>query len=192
MNLTINPVPIVNLGLPQTQCEGTVTLDAGNTGSTYVWNTAETTQTIIVNSTNTYSVTVTNPEGCSASSSVLITINSNPIVALGADVIQCGGTVTLNAQNAGQSFVWNNLSTGQTLTANTSGTYFVTVTDGNGCSGSDTIDVVIHTTPTVVIAQPSAICAPGSILVDAGTGFASYTWSDGSLNQILSTSNSGN
>jgi hypothetical protein len=159
-----------------------------------LWNTTETTQAITTTGAGTYSVTVTNLEGCSASSSVLITINTNPVVALGADVIQCGGNVTLDAGNTGSSYQWNDLSTNQTLTATSpaNGTYFVTVTDGNGCSGSDTINIIIYPNPTVSIAQPAAICAPNTISIDAGPGFVTYTWSNGSTNQVLTTATSGN
>lgn len=66
--------PTVNLGPDQFVCEGTtVTLDVGNAGMNYLWNTTETTQTIDITTGGTYSVTVTNPNNCSASDNVVIT-----------------------------------------------------------------------------------------------------------------------
>ncbi|MFK7904576.1 MAG: T9SS type A sorting domain-containing protein [Chitinophagales bacterium] len=65
--------PIVELGGSQILEEGQViVLNAGNTGATFLWSTGETTQTINVSSTGTYTVTVTNQEGCSTSDSILI------------------------------------------------------------------------------------------------------------------------
>jgi hypothetical protein len=143
---TINVVsqnPVVDLGAAtQLSCE-TLTLDAQNPGLTYLWNTAATTQSIVVDSSSTYSVTVFNSNGCSASSFVNVTINQNPIVDLGQDITQCGGVVTLDAQNVGQSFLWNNTSTNQTIETDTSGVFVVNVIDGNGCSSSDSINVEI-------------------------------------------------
>lgn len=61
-------------------CEGTIiTLNAGNPGETYLWSTGETTQTIKVSTSGKYSVTVTNKNNCSISSSVNITFH-NPFI----------------------------------------------------------------------------------------------------------------
>lgn len=49
-----------------------LTLDAGNPGGTYIWNTGATTQTIDVDTTGTYDVTVTDMFGCTASNSVVV------------------------------------------------------------------------------------------------------------------------
>lgn len=71
--------PIVNLGpdINITQ-GGEATLDAGaGNNLIYKWSTGETTQTIVVNDLGTYSVTVTNAQGCSASDDVIVTVISN-------------------------------------------------------------------------------------------------------------------
>ncbi len=64
-------IPIVDIGIDTAICNNTsITLDAGNHGSTYLWSTNETTQTIVVDSTGVgigtseYGVTVTNQSGC--------------------------------------------------------------------------------------------------------------------------------
>ncbi|MGL5890426.1 MAG: hypothetical protein ACRC3B_11105, partial [Bacteroidia bacterium] len=149
INVTINPVPVVNLGADITQCGGTVMLDAQNAGSSYQWNNSTNAQTLTATSSGTYSVTVTNANNCSASDAINVTINPVPVVNLGADVVQCGGTVLLDAQNAGSSYQWNNSTNAQTLTAASSGTYSVTVTDASNCSASDAINVTINAIPVV-------------------------------------------
>lgn len=64
-NVIIRPLPVANLGNDTSICEGaTITLDAGNTGYTYLWNTGATTQTINVADSATYEVTVTTPYSC--------------------------------------------------------------------------------------------------------------------------------
>ncbi|MFM7900975.1 MAG: hypothetical protein ACKPAD_03220, partial [Bacteroidota bacterium] len=71
-NLVNNPSN-VNL------CAGqTTVLDAGNPGSTYVWSNGATTQTSQVNTTGSYTVTVTDPTGCSSSFISNIAVNPLP------------------------------------------------------------------------------------------------------------------
>ncbi|HTF05524.1 MAG TPA: T9SS type A sorting domain-containing protein [Bacteroidia bacterium] len=153
--LTITAPPVVALGSNVTQCGGTITLDAQNPGATYLWSDASTNQTLVVSASGTYYVTVTDVSGCSGTDTMVATINTVPTVALGSDITQCGGTVTLDAQNAGSIYLWNEGTTTQTLVASSSGTYSVVVTDANGCSSSDEIAVTINTIPTVTGSAPS-------------------------------------
>ena len=71
--------PIVNLGPDINITQGTeATLDAGaGNDLSYKWSTGETTQTIIVNALGTYSVTVTNAQGCSASDEIVIKLTTS-------------------------------------------------------------------------------------------------------------------
>ena len=143
IDVTINALPVVNLGSDITQC-GTATLDAGNAGSTYSWSDSSTNQTLLVSATGTYSVTVTNTNSCTATDTVNVTINASPTVNLGSDVTQCGGTVNLDAANAGSTYLWSDNSTAQTLLVSATGLYAVTVTNTNGCTGIDTVNVTIN------------------------------------------------
>ncbi len=145
--ITINPLPIVALGADITACSN-ATVDAGNPGSTYLWSNGSTTQTVLLTFSGTYTATVTTVNGCTGTDVISVTINTPPVAALGTDVTQCGGTVTLDPQVSGATYLWNDASTNQTLIASASGTYFVTVTDANACSDSDTISVTINTVPT--------------------------------------------
>src|ERR1043166_8894421 len=110
---------------------------------------ASTAQMLTVNASGTYDVAVTDGNGCVGRDTAMVTINPLPIVNLGADVTQCGGSVTLDAQNAGSTYLWSDASANQTLSVNASGTYDVTVTDANGCSNSDTAMITINALPVV-------------------------------------------
>lgn len=82
VQVAANPLPVVDLGQDSTICEGlSLTLDAANAGATYNWSTAAATQTIVVNTTGQYTVTVTNSFGCTASDEVSI----NVVVCPGTD-----------------------------------------------------------------------------------------------------------
>jgi hypothetical protein len=189
INLTINTPPTVSLGNDITQCGGTVTLNAGNPGSTYLWSNSATTQTITVNASGTYSVVVTDANGCTGTDAINITINPPPAVSLGNDITQCGGTVTLNAGNPGSTYLWSNSATTQTITVS-NGTYSVVVTDVNGCTGTDTINITINVPPTVSLGNDTTQCA-GTVMLDAGNPGSTYLWNNASTTQTITVSSSG-
>lgn len=82
VQVAANPLPVVNLGQDSTICAGQfLVLDAGNTGSVYNWSTGVNTQTITVDTTGQYAVTVTNGFGCTASDQVAV----NVVVCPGTD-----------------------------------------------------------------------------------------------------------
>ena len=71
--VTVNTLPTVNLGPNQVYCGNTLILDAGSGFTSYVWQDASIASTFTVNSAGTYSVSVTDANGCSASDTVLVT-----------------------------------------------------------------------------------------------------------------------
>jgi hypothetical protein len=193
INLTFASAFAVTLGNDTSFCGDTLVLDAGNPGYSYLWNDSTTAQTLAAAVTGTYYVTVTDSIGCTASDSINITITNGLNVALGSDMSNCtGSAITLDAgafNNA--SYMWNDSTTAQTLTANSSGTYYVTVTDSvNGCSGTDTINVSINTAPVVNLGGTISSCA-SSYTFDAGTSGNVYLWNDSSTAQTLTVNTAG-
>ncbi|MBP7388909.1 MAG: T9SS type A sorting domain-containing protein [Chitinophagales bacterium] len=184
ISVTIGSFPVVNIGNDVLQCGGSVLLDAGNAGANFAWNNGATTQDITATFTDTYSVTVTNAANCSASDTAIVTINDLPVINLGADVVQCGGSVVLDAANAGSGFAWSSGETSQTITLTASSSNSVTVTDANNCSASDSIDVVINEVPVIDLGSDVSQCA-GSVTLDAQNSGATYLWSNGATTQTL-------
>jgi hypothetical protein len=62
-----------------------------------------------------------------------------------------GNALILNAGEGYTAYLWNDGTTGKNLIVTTTGTYTVTVTDGNGCHGSDGIHVEFHEVPGPVL-----------------------------------------
>jgi hypothetical protein len=87
-----------------------------------------------------YTVTVTNVAGCSATATTTVVVNANPVVNLGADIIQPNPPAILDAGAGFGSYLWSTTAVTQTISVNTNGQYIVTVTTA-GCSDSDTINV---------------------------------------------------
>ena len=132
-------------------CKGnTATLDAGAGKDTYLWSNGVANQTIIVNDTGTYWVTVT--EGlCTLSDTIHLAYFSDFTVNLGDDTAVCQGNQATFSPGAGyKSYHWHNGSTQPTFTSGTAGQIWVQVTDENNCPGADTLMFSIHPLPTPV------------------------------------------
>ncbi len=198
INITLADVPEVELGPDQQICAGDIiTLDAENPGSTYAWNTTSVDQTITVDTTGLYAVTVTAPSTCAVTDSIFVVENPLPVVDLGADTTICAGeSVTLVAGFPGMDYNWNVSPLNQpSITVSNTGLVTVEVTDGNNCSATDQIDVQVIPLPATVDAQipdPGPYC-PGSdvdiIIENAALGIT-YQLFDG--NDTLAGSALGN
>ncbi len=154
VEVTVFDNPEVNLGEDQVLCDvNEYELDAGNEGATYLWSTGETAQTIMVNGEelNTYWVEVTNENNCTATDTVMIDFATSPVVELGADTVICHNTsMTLDAGNPGDSYLWSTGETTQTISIAGEdydyGTYdfSVLVTTDKGCENTGVITVEIR------------------------------------------------
>lgn len=199
-----NSVPscfiVSNAGSDVQICAGDqTTLSGSATGgaTVYSWsptaglgnpNSATTTASPTI--TTTYVLTAGNGASCSDLDTVVVTVNPLPVVALGADTMLCGGTLVLDAGNAGMNFLWSDNSTAQTLNATASGTYNVSVTNTTtGCTNADTITVTFNTPPTVALGNDTSFC--NSLLLDAGNAGMTYLWSDNSTQQTLNATQAG-
>ncbi|MBL4664966.1 MAG: hypothetical protein JKY23_03285, partial [Nitrospinaceae bacterium] len=118
------------------------------------------------------------------SSNLVITIFPNPTVALGSDTAFCaGGSLLLNTSNFGfVSYAWSTGATDSSITTLVAGTFSLTVTDGNGCSNSDTIVVTVNPAMVLTTAKVDAACGAAdgsaSVSVAGGTGPYVYLWDD--------------
>lgn len=133
------PAPVVNLGPDTTSC-ACVFISAGNPGSSYYWNNGADYSGINICVTGQYWVTVSNGM-CIAYDTINVTVNTPPVVNLGPDVT-ITTTIALNAGNAGATYAWSTGAITQIINVNASGQYSVMVTDANGCTGSDVIDII--------------------------------------------------
>ena len=180
---------------PTTFCAGgSVTLTA-SAGNSYAWSNGASTQSISVNTSGNYSVTVTNANGCNSNASQGVTVNSLPTVSISADgatTFCAGGSVNLTA-SAGSSYAWSNGATTQSISVNATGNYSVTVTNANGCSANASQGVTVNALPSVSVSADGAttFCAGGSVTLSASAG-SSYAWSNGATTQSTSVNATGN
>jgi hypothetical protein len=142
--VNVNPqpaTPSVSAGGPVSFCQGDSVVLTSSTGSSYLWSTGATTQSITVNNSGNYSVQITNTNGCqsAASAAAMVTVNPLPPVAT---ITQAGNTLTSSAAS-GNQWHFNGTAiagaTGQSYTYSTGGNYFVTVTNASGCSSGSAV-----------------------------------------------------
>jgi PKD repeat protein len=179
------PAPIVNLGADQNICAFVnVTLDAGNPGLTYAWYKdnillPHTTQTFITSVPGEYVAKVTGANGCAGFDTVVITQKASPVVNLGANADICtSDTLTLDAGNAGSTYLWNTGATTQTIRASDAGTYSVVVTGANGCTGTDAITITNKPEPSAAFTFTCQTNLQVQFNVVPQTGSA-YSWNFG-------------
>lgn len=137
--------PQVSLGPDTSRCDSVpITLVATAGADSYVWNTGDTTALIVVHSSGTYWVAVSQGV-CTGRDTIAVNYYTPPTVDLGPDTtLPAGGTLVLDAGNHA-AYSWNTGDTTRQLTVDVSGTYAVTITAANGCTASDTIEVSVLT-----------------------------------------------
>lgn len=139
----------------------------------------------------TYTVTVTDANGCTISTSTVV---SQPtVIIIGSSITNptCFGAsngainLTITGGQAPYTYLWSTGDITEDLLGITAGTYTVTITDANGCTKVQPLTV---TQPSLLISNPSSFPVTcqgmnnGSInlFVAGGTSPYSYIWSDGS------------
>lgn len=187
--VTVNPGPIVNLGPDVTVCPGTsVPLDAGSGFSIYFWNTGAFTQTVSVTNPGQYLAVVTDIFGCLGRDTMNLFNHAIPSVNLGPDTSIClGQSLPLTVANVYPSYAWNTGAISQGIATSASGTFSVTVTDANSCTNRDSIEVQVDTIPVPILPAIVGKCPNSDVVLNPGAGWPTYSWSNGSINQLLIT-----
>lgn len=178
----------------------TTTLQAPSGYNNYSWKDGTggaiyNTQDIFINppSGTQYFASAQTSLGCVVRDTVNVTVKVPIPVNLGNDSSLCSGdSVLLNAGNGFLSYTWNNGSSNASIYASRQGEYFVKVQSPNGCYSSDTMQIYrIYALPLVNLDAEHWLCEGSSRLLDAGNGFASYQWQDGSSAPTLSVNATG-
>ncbi|MCX7744303.1 MAG: gliding motility-associated C-terminal domain-containing protein [Flavobacteriales bacterium] len=199
--VVVSPDLVVSINSNSPICVGSTLTLTSMPGSSHQWTGPASFNSSVENpsinnvtlaNAGTYTVIVTNAQGCSGSASVNVIINSNPLVNLGPDTTVCNTqTVLLDAGNAGANFFWSDGSSNQTLLVGSAGTYTVTVTDGNGCSSSDEITVNYQPLPVVDLGADQTLCLGSSIQIGDTHPGATYTWNTGATTAFITVTTGG-
>jgi gliding motility-associated-like protein len=186
--ITVEAPPVANIVNVPPICRGDSVQLLASGGTTYVWDASSSlSATNVANpvafplTTSTFTVHVSNNCG-SDDATVTVTVINVPANA-GPDVTICTGQNTQLNATGGVNYQWNNAATlsnanipNPIATPLGSTVYAVTVTDGNGCSNTDTVLVNVDVFPNANAGPDQVLCSGASYQFNA-TGGSTYLWS---------------
>jgi hypothetical protein len=140
------PFPEITVDGNRTICAGESVILAATGYASYLWSTGETTESIRVDSSGTYTVSVVDASGCSGvSESVAITVRPEQTIRLDTAAICDGDSVELELPEGYLSYRWATGETTRTLRVDSAGRYAAEMIDSFGCR--------VHVEPIVVVAR---------------------------------------
>ncbi|HLP51180.1 MAG TPA: gliding motility-associated C-terminal domain-containing protein [Chitinophagales bacterium] len=173
-----------------------ITVNGGVPPYSFAWSNAATTEDIYNILPGTYSVTVTDANGCNETISQTVSEPTQLTSTISATQVLCAGAASGNVDlevNGGTTpynYVWNNGATGQDLTGVSGGTYTVVIYDANGCSIVNSTVVTEPAAIAITVAKTDVLCSGGAtgaidITVTGGQSPYDYTWSNSAITQDL-------
>jgi gliding motility-associated-like protein len=181
------------------------TVTGGTAPYSYLWSNGVTTPNIISLSANTYTLTVTDAQGCTAFTGAVVNQPAQPLLVTNVmDPISCYGysdgqiTLTVAGGNAPYTFSWGNQNEillnnpSETLSGLTVGDYFIRVKDKNGCINEQLITVTEPAPFTLEYIVADALCYgdnTGSIDITLAGGTIPYSvnWSNGQTTEDITS-----
>lgn len=200
------PIAAVTSGGPPSVCIGNSLALTSNYDNVSWLNqqtgaTVATTKAFSTTTAGVYYVKYQDVSGCTFTSNTLnVTVNplpATPTVTNGKPTVFCqGDNTTLQASSDNMQYNWNNGLNSKTVTIGSSGAYFLTVTDQNGCTSAQSNTVVVTANPVpdkpvITTSGPTTFCADRTITLAAPQNVA-YLWSTGATSQSVVISQSGN
>lgn len=135
--------------------------------------------TFTLTATTSYGGTTCTPPSVSTSVDVVY-----PIVNAGPDQTVCKDELVTLSGSGAQTYSWDNgVTNGVPFAAVSTTTYTVIGTNSSGCTDTDEVLVTVNPLPSVNGGENRTVCE-GTSLTLAGSGAASYTWSNGVQNNV--------
>lgn len=171
--------------LSNIQCNGSadgsiqVTVSGGQPTYTYSWSNGATTQNISSLTSGTYSVIITDGNNCSYTQQFDIT-EPTALTANATSLAVCGtnngsATITVSGGSPVYSYSWSNGASANTISGLASGSYTCVVTDANGCTHTQTVNVIVNPLPTVSVSNDTTVFSGEEAQLNAA-GAPSFVW----------------
>jgi hypothetical protein len=196
------------IAIDETCSNGLGSIDISYTGGanpiTFAWSNGATTEDISGLSSGTYSVIVTDNNGCETTTQAVVS-SSAGAMAITQPIVtneNCGnadGTINITITGAQNpvTYVWSNGATTQDITGLSAGSYNVTATDANGCIVNGSYTVIDNGTSLMIasssISDEYCGSGSGSVSVSVANGTAPYTylWSNGGTTDLIDNLSAG-
>lgn len=180
--LNVRPNPELDLGKDTVICEGlAMTLQAPEGFSSYRWQDKSTADSLAISQTGTYWVVVTDSFNCTSSDIIRVNVATTPKPDLGPDLATCRGASYLLNPGVFAAYKWQDGSTEPTYRPAKAGTFWVEVTNICGNKGRDTMKIKKWNGPEIDLGNNIFFCEGDTVELDAGEGFVSYRWQNGSV-----------
>lgn len=172
-------------------CSGSaLTLDPGFGYVAHSWAHGPSTREVEVNYPGTYTVFLTDGNGCTYTGETDVVVVDAPELDLGPNLSVCEGEViVLDAGDDFKSYTWSNGAESSTIEVGQSGAYRVTVEAENGCTAEAEVAVEIHPVPEVDLGDNLQLCQSSEL--DCGIPNAAYLWSNGETTRSIWVEKSG-
>jgi PKD repeat protein len=190
-----NPVLVENLpviGFSDTvrTCSDSYTLDAGNTGSSYLWSTGASTQNIKINYNSSFHVEVTSEHNCVQRDTTYLILNTPIAIDLGVDTTVCDH-ILLDSDLSGATYTWNTAETSETIDVTTTGQYWVSVIDQNNCISKDTINISVDSSSLFSFGPDITECIGETVVLNPNTVGSNYVWNTAENTQSINVTTNG-
>lgn len=201
--LSVSTVSVTN-GTCLTAAAINISVSGGTLAYNFIWSNGASSEDLTNLSSGSYTVTVSDANGCSAVNGP-IAVNSVAVPVLNVvsvTAVSCnsGNNGAINISVTGgvapYSFNWGSGITSEDRTGLSAGVYTLTVSDANACTAVTPVTVtqpnaLVSSTTTIIDASCTS---PGSININVsgGTGAYNYLWSNGAITEDLSGLSAGN
>lgn len=190
--------PVITASGPTTFCSSSNVTLTSSSANSYLWSNGATTQSITVNQSGNYSVTITSGTCTGTSAPTTVSATSAPAiptVTSSGPLTSCNGnSITLTSSNA-NGYLWSTGSTNSSITVTSSGTYWVRVFSSGNCF-NQSANVVVNTasgpaTPVINASGSLDLCPGESVVLSTPYNSSGYLWSNGATTQTITVSSSG-
>ncbi|MBI4649131.1 MAG: hypothetical protein HY738_21705, partial [Bacteroidia bacterium] len=169
---------------------------------TYLWSNSATTQDINNLTAGTYTVTITDANSCTTTTSVTITQPTALTAFYTQTNVSCNGgnngsiNLTVSGGVSPYTYLWSNSATAQDINSLTAGIYTVTITDSNSCTKTTSVTITQPTALTASCTQTNVSCNGGNdgainLTVFGGVSPYIYLWSNSATTQDINNLTAG-
>jgi predicted transcriptional regulator YheO len=180
-----------------------VAASGGTVPYSYLWSTGATTSSITNLTSGTYTVTVSDANGCSdVCSSQITEPNCNLVTTASSTPVTChGGTdgsasVTITGNIGALSYLWSNGANAPSISNLLAGSYTVTITESANCKSVSTVVITEPSAISIICSKIDVTTSGGSngtasVAANGGTAPYSYLWSTGATTSSMTNLTAG-